>query len=86
MEIHYENNNNFDNNNNDVFENSLNKNFSNEAAKQISNLFEEFKNNIIELIKNIEYFGKDNLKYLAMKLDFNNYYSMLLTILKYYFI
>ena len=76
LEIHYENNNNFDNNNND-FENSLNKNFSNEAAKQISNLFEEFKNNIIELIKNIEYFGKDNLKYLAMKLDFNNYYSML---------
>ena len=76
LEIHYENNNNLDNNN-DMFENSLNKNFSNEAAKQISNLFEEFKNNIIELIKNIEYFGKDNLKYLAMKLDFNNYYSML---------
>jgi hypothetical protein len=38
-------------------------------------LFEEFKNEITELINNLELIGKGNLKFLAMKLDYNYYYS-----------
>ena len=43
-----------------------------ESIKQISFLYEEFTNKIIELINNMNNFG---LYYLAMKLDFNYYYS-----------
>ena len=43
-----------------------------ESIKQISFLYEEFANKIIELINNMNNFG---LYYLAMKLDFNYYYS-----------
>lgn len=49
--------------------------FSKEAYDQISLLFIEFKNEIGELIDSIKLLGKGNLKYLAMKLDFNDYYS-----------
>ena len=51
--------------------------FSSEAANQILNLFEEFKLQVTDLINSIEYFGKGNMKYLAMKLDYNYYYSIL---------
>jgi hypothetical protein len=71
-EFNYENRN---NNNNDFI--NLNNNFTNEAANQISILFENFKEQITDLINTIEYFGKGNLKYLAMKLDYNYYYSLL---------
>ena len=70
-EFNYEN-----RNNNDELLN-LNNNFTNEAANQISVLFENFKEQITDLIKTIDYFGKGNLKYLAMKLDYNYYYSIL---------
>jgi hypothetical protein len=43
-----------------------------ESTKQISFLYEEFTNKIIELINNMKNFG---LNYLAMKFDFNYYYS-----------
>ena len=49
--------------------------FSREAYNQISLLYEEFKNEITELINNLDLFGKGNLKFLAMKLDYNSYYS-----------
>lgn len=49
--------------------------FSKEAYDQISLLFEEFKNEINDLISNLDIIGKGNLKYLSMKLDYNNYYS-----------
>jgi hypothetical protein len=49
--------------------------FSKEAYNQITTLFEEFKNEITELINNLELIGKGNLKFLAMKLDYNYYYS-----------
>ena len=71
-EFNYENRN---NNNNDLI--NLNNNYTNEAANQISVLFENFKEQITDLINTIEYFGKGNLKYLAMKLDYNDYYSFL---------
>jgi len=43
-----------------------------ESIKQITFLFEEFQNKIIDLINNMKNIG---LNYLAMKLDFNYYYS-----------
>ena len=69
---------NYDNRNNDN-DNLINFNnkFTNEAANQISIYFENFKEQITQLINTIDYFGKGNLKYLAMKLDYNNYYSFL---------
>ena len=53
----------------------INMNYNNrieESIKQITFLYEEFINKIIELINNMKNFG---LYYLAMKLDFNYYYS-----------
>ena len=47
-----------------------------ESLKQITFLFEEFKNKIIELINSMKEIGKD-LEYLAMKIDFNYYYSLI---------
>lgn len=55
----------------------MNKQFSSEASNQIVNLFEEFKLQVTDLINSIECFGKGNMKFLAMKLDYNNYYSNL---------
>ncbi len=49
--------------------------FSKEAYNQISILFEDFKNEITELINHLDLVGKGNLKYLAMRLDYNYYYS-----------
>ena len=43
-----------------------------ESIKQITFLYDEFQNKIIELINNMKNFG---LNYLAMKFDFNYYYS-----------
>ena len=43
-----------------------------ESIKQITFLYDEFQNKIIELINNMKSFG---LNYLAMKFDFNYYYS-----------
>ena len=57
----------------DEDENEINyNNRIEESIKQISFLYEEFTNKIIELINNMNNFG---LYYLAMKLDFNYYYS-----------
>ncbi|MCQ2816065.1 MAG: hypothetical protein MJ252_02255 [archaeon] len=56
---------------------NINKQYSTEASIQISSLFEEFKREVCELINSIEFLGKGNLKYLAMKLDYNYYYSLL---------
>ncbi len=69
---------NYENRNNDD-ENLINFNnkYTNEAANQISKHFEDFKEQVTQLINTIDYFGKGNLKYLAMKLDYNNYYSVL---------
>ena len=69
---------NYENRNNDD-ENLINFNnkYTNEAANQISKHFEDFKEQVTQLINTIDYFGKGNLKYLAMKLDYNNYYSIL---------
>lgn len=53
--------------------------FSAEAFNQIKTLFEEYKVQISGLIKTLEVVGKGNFKYLAMKLDFNGYYSDLET-------
>ncbi len=71
-EYNYENRN---NDNDDLI--NFNNKFTNEAANQISILFDDFKERITQLINTIDYFGKGNLKYLAMKLDYNNYYSVL---------
>ena len=71
-EYNYENRN---NDNDDLI--NFNNKFTNEAANQISVLFDDFKERITQLINTIDYFGKGNLKYLAMKLDYNNYYSIL---------
>ena len=48
-----------------------------EYLQQISILYKDFQNQIIELINTINLLGKDNLKYLNVKLDFNYYYSFL---------
>jgi len=47
-----------------------------ESNKQIKFLYEEYKKKIIELIISMKEIGKD-LEYLAMKLDFNYYYSFI---------
>ena len=46
-----------------------------EYLKQIDNLYKEYKLNIIEFIQIIDLIGKNNIKYLSMKLDYNYYYS-----------
>ena len=60
------------------YENSYNfsriKNIE-EYLKQIDGLYIEYKAQLIEFIKIIDLLGKNNIKYLSMKLDFNNYYS-----------
>ena len=48
-----------------------------EYLKQIILLYKEFHNQMVELIKIIDIVGKNNLKYLSMKLDFNYYYSFM---------
>ena len=65
-EINYENNYNF----------TRIKNIE-EYVKQIDNLYSEYKNKIIEFIQILELLGNNNIKYLAMKLDYNYYYSLL---------
>jgi hypothetical protein len=45
-----------------------------EVLKQIDRLFEEFKDEVHNLINNLQV-AKGNLRFLAMKLDFNSYYS-----------
>jgi len=66
-------------NDNEEDENEDNINYEkriDESIKQITFLYEEFKNKIIELINIMKGIGKD-LDYLAMKIDFNYYYSMI---------
>ena len=46
-----------------------------EYLKQIDNLYNEYKIKIIEFIQIIDLLGKNNIKYLSMKLDYNYYYS-----------
>ena len=65
--------NNEENNNTSM---NFNKRFSNEAFNQISDLFEQFKNEVYNLIVSINSSSQDHLKYLAMKLDYNYYYSL----------
>ena len=45
--------------------------------KQMIILYKDFHTQIIELLNTIKLVGKDNLNYLQIKLDFNNYYSFL---------
>jgi hypothetical protein len=45
-----------------------------EAFKQIDRLFQQFQDEVFVLINNLQ-IGKGNLKYLLIKLDFNNFYS-----------
>lgn len=49
--------------------------FSIEAFNQIKDLFEEYKVRVSGLIKTLENVRRGNFKNLAMKLDFNYYYS-----------
>ena len=51
--------------------------YTKESIKQIYSLYKEFQNQIIELIHTIEILGKNNLRFLSMKLDFNYFYSFL---------
>ena len=46
-----------------------------EYLKKIIILYKEFQNQMIDLINTIDILGKNNLKYLSMKLDYNYYYS-----------
>ena len=48
-----------------------------EYLQQMIILYKDFHNQIIELLNTIELVGKDNLSFLQIKLDFNNYYSFL---------
>ena len=48
-----------------------------EYIQQMVILYKDFHNQIIELLNTIELVGKDNLNFLQIKLDFNNYYSFL---------
>ena len=45
--------------------------------QQMIVLYKDFHMQIIELLNTIELVGKDNLNFLKIKLDFNNYYSFL---------
>ena len=64
-------------NNNDYVSKVNNAKFIIESQKQIDSLFKDYKNKIIELINLINQVGKQNLKYLTTKIDFNYYYSLL---------
>jgi len=46
-----------------------------EYLQQMIILYKDFHTQIIELLNTIELVGKDNLSFLQIKLDFNNYYS-----------
>ena len=48
-----------------------------EYLQQMVILYKDFHTQIIELLNTIELVGKDNLNFLQIKLDFNNYYSFL---------
>lgn len=48
-----------------------------EYLQQMIILYKDFHTQIIELLNTIELVGKDNLSFLQIKLDFNNYYSFL---------
>ena len=48
-----------------------------EYLNQMVVLYKDFHTQIIELLNTIELIGKDNLNFLQIKLDFNNYYSFL---------
>jgi hypothetical protein len=48
-----------------------------EYSNQMIVLYKDFHTQIIELLNTIELIGKDNLSFLQIKLDFNNYYSFL---------
>ena len=48
-----------------------------EYLNQMVVLYKDFHNQIIELLNTIELIGKDNLSFLQIKIDFNNYYSFL---------
>ena len=48
-----------------------------EYIQQMIILYKDFHTQIIELLNTIELAGKDNLNFLQIKLDFNNYYSFL---------
>ena len=48
-----------------------------EYLHQMIILYKDFHTQIIELLNTIELVGKDNLSFLQIKLDFNNYYSFL---------
>ena len=71
-EIKYENN----MENSSYMNTNKNKNI-NLYLKQTEILYKEFHNQIIELINTIDIIGKNNLKYLSMKLDFNYFYSFM---------
>ena len=62
--------------NDNIYSPNRNKNI-NQYLKQASALYNEFHNQMIELINIIELVGKNNLKYLSMKLDFNYFYSFI---------
>ena len=63
--------------NNSVYmNNNINKNI-NLYLKQIEILYKDFHNQIIEFINKIDIIGKNNLKYLSMKLDYNYFYSFM---------
>ena len=64
-------------NNHDYVSKVNNAKFIIESQKQIDSLFKDYKNKIIELINLINQVGKQNLKYLTTKIDFNYYYSLL---------
>jgi hypothetical protein len=72
--------NSYDNSNDISSNNYINQNRHKnikEYLQQISILYKDFQNQIIELINTINLLGKDNLKFLNVKLDFNYYYSFL---------
>ena len=48
-----------------------------EYVKQIYIFYNEYKLKIVEFIQTINLLGQNNIKYLAMKLDYNYYYSSL---------
>ena len=74
VENSYENSNDISSNN--YINQNRHKNIK-EYLQQISILYKDFQNQIIELINTINLLGKDNLKFLNVKLDFNYYYSFL---------
>lgn len=64
----------YQNNDNDVYLSQFLNNIT-AFTNRLRPMFERFKLRISELIKALEVVGKGNFKYLAMKLDYNGYYS-----------